>query len=850
MPRVRAHLRPWQAVVVTAVASVLGGALATAAALASRGRAGTARRLLLVSLPLGAAGMAALALLRTPWQTIAWLFLAFNLAWGTGLALLLRRWPPPPEAEPAPPGTVRQAAWLALAGALAAPYVGGGAAIVYLLATDSFISTLFPSIASRFSALPELLRTLFDFAVLGAVIGALLGRRLARLDGGRLAWALGGAVFTYFAARLCATLLLGIPAFQGWVLVERASAGSRLGSFLVSAGLVRLLTYVAATSGALLFADARSWAARARASGLLAGVVLAGVASIVVYTGRLGYDFLLAGELLEKQARPLRARPFYELGLAQRPDESIGAYLQFRLALLDRQLGRSREARSALSKVVTKYTQRPPLVARAERFLAGIEHAPAEAPRHMIDGIATRTEFKSAYCMPNSLALVLQYWHIPISPKAIGREITAIDFGTTAADGLRYVQGKGLTEWIKPLAELADIKRFVDQQVPVLVYIPQHVLAVVGYDEALNSLVTYDVAESDIWVDHPVEELIPEWKREFAILGVILPPERFAALPEAERRDFERWTRAYVHHDLHYPYHHSADAADQERALAHLEAAVDLAPEFFFDLAHILVRPRWARERERLARGHDLAAVARRGLEFTRHQFDNDEALRELAELGLDVGEYDAVHEFLARRAKEGTLEEHGELVALLGLLEYRQGNMAGAIAQLSKLRGRQRFPLMLGRAMEATGAWQPAMAEYGRVVEPESGPGERAREWLRKVRAGDGEEAAPEDGTPGSDRRAAMQRIALLAERLHDEELLRAPARAYLRQFPWDGEVQVRYAESVAATLGREGSLPADEREELRRELARTLGLLRSLDVHGRWRARVRRLETASAGR
>src|SRR5205814_3194360 len=107
-------------------------------------------------------------------------------------------------------------------------------------------------------------------------------------------------------------------------------------------------------------------------------------------------------------------------------------------------------------------------------------------------------------------------------------------------------------------------------------------------------------------------------------------------------------TRAYVHHDLHYPYHHSADAADQERALAHLEAAVDLAPEFFFDLAHILVRPRWARERERLARGHDLAAVARRGLEFTRHQFDNDEALRELAELGLDVGEYDAVHEFLA----------------------------------------------------------------------------------------------------------------------------------------------------------------------------------------------------------
>src|SRR5207249_10532936 len=133
-----------------------------------------------------------------------------------------------------------------------------------------------------------------------------------------------------------------------------------------------------------------------------------------------------------------------------------------------------------------------------------------------------------------------------------------------------------------------------------------------------------------------------------------------------------------------------------------------------------------ARGPGRAAGGHGLAAVGGRGVGCTGHQFDNDGALRELAELGREVGEYDAVHGFLARRAKEGTLEEHGELVALLGLLEYRQGNMAGAIAQLSKLRGRQRFPLMLGRAMEATGAWQPAMVEYGRVVEPESGPGER----------------------------------------------------------------------------------------------------------------------------
>src|SRR5262249_28039241 len=156
----------------------------------------------------------------------------------------------------------------------------------------------------------------------------------------------------------------------------------------------------------------------------------------------------------------------------------------------------------------------PALLTRAQQLLDGLEHGAPDGRRLVIDGISARTEFKGAYCVPNSLALVLGYWGVPVTSKAIGAEITALDQGTTAADALWYVHRQGLDPWIVPLAATSELPRLLDQGLPLLLYLPQHMLAAVGYDDAMNSLVTYDVAEADIWVDHPLEELVPQWKKE------------------------------------------------------------------------------------------------------------------------------------------------------------------------------------------------------------------------------------------------------------------------------------------------------------------------------------------------
>ncbi len=842
MRRVHPTVKPWHVVVVTIATSMLGGALCAAAGLKARGRIHAARRVVLYGLPAGSFLILGLGMQPLAWSAIAGWFLACNVLGGVALAWLLRRTPlaAPEAASTEPRGTGWSVLWGILGGASIASYIGGGAGVLYLLGTDVLVSTVFPSIAGRFTALAQFASLLTDFTLIGAVTGGILGARRPHMHLRDIVWTLLGCVVTYYTAQAAWTLLVGIPTFQAYKLV---------GSNWLALQIVQIPFWfflcLASALGALLFADRveASWSARWRAAGLAVGLVVSGVLSFVLYSGRLSYDLLLAGQLFEKRPRLALAQWCYELGLAQRSDEAISSYLQFRIGLLHRKLGQDPQARTALAKVVTKYTKRQTLVALAQQFLTALEQAPPDAKRYTIPGIETRTEFKAAYCVPNSMGLILRYWRVPISSKTIGRRITSLDFGTTLADALWYVHTQGLQHYIIPLADVEHIKRLLNESVPLLLYIPRHVLAVFGYDEALKSLITYDVAEEDIWVDHPIETLVPQWKHELATLGVVLPPERFAQLPEEEQRRLDRLTRAYTHHELHYPYHQSRDPDDLDRALAHLEASVTLAPEFFFDLAHIYARPRWAFQRQRLAATHDLKAVARDGLAFARYQFSHGEVLPELALLTLDLEDDEALRGFLEERFQEGTLQPYDELVGLLGLLEYRRGQMDAAMAYLTTLRGVQRYPLVLGQAMEAVQSWQAAINEYQRVLEAALDEEEDADTAFRAL------QVVPELQTDGLDtslyaRRSAMLRIIALADRLKDQERLRTAAQAYVNAFPWDLTVQLRYGESLSAALSRGGGLPQATRAQWTQELTRTVGVLRALDLEGRWRESIDRLE------
>ena len=845
MRRVHPRLRPWHAWVLTVISSVIGGALATAAGLRARGRKDLAWRFAVVGCGVGLLSVVALGALKLAWYKVAAIFFAVNVLAGFVFAWTLRRWPVPLEpASTGPRGTGWSILWGILGGSLIASYVGGGVGVVYFLGTDVLFSTLFPSISGRFATLVEFTSVLFDFSLLGAVAGGILGAKRPNFTLPQLSWATGGLVFTYYLSRYFGDLLIGIPAFQAQKLAE-----AQWTALLVTQLIVWVVRCGASVVGALLLADQATERspARWRAVGVVAGAQLAAVCSIVLYTGRVSYDFLLAGQLLEKNARLAEAQRFYEIGLSQRPDEASSSYLQFRIGLLHRKLGRNQESRTAMSKVVTKYTKSEMLVARAYRFLAAMEQAPQDASRYAIQNVETMTEFKSAYCAPNSLSLVLKFWKVPISAKAIGRQITALDFGTSLPDAFWYVQTKGLRHWVLPLAGVGDVKRFLDQRIPLLLYIPRHVLAVFGYDDALKSFVTYDVAQEDIWIDRPVDELLPAWKEELSTIGVVLPPERFAQLPAEERQRLNRFTSAYFHHAMHYPYHQSSEPSDRDLALAHLEAAVAQAPEFFFDLAHIYVRDSWSHRRAALAAQYDLRAIAQRGLLFVRHQFEDEEVLSELALLLVDLEAYQPLYEFLVQRFKEGALKDHEKLVQILGLLEYHRGNPDAAIAYLTILKDEERTPMVLARAYEATGAWQSALNEYARVLEPAEDDGDLSDlvgRWSDLVRTVLPEMGQDRKELPLVVRRRAMRRVIALSAQLQDQEQLRVIAGNYVKSFPWDAEAQLIYAETLVATLERETDLPADTREQLRRDLSRALNFLYALNLEGQQRERIQRVE------
>ena len=83
------------------------------------------------------------------------------------------------------------------------------------------------------------------------------------------------------------------------------------------------------------------------------------------------------------------------------------------------------------------------------------------------------------------------------------------------------------------------------------------------------------------------------------------------------------------------------------------------------------------------------------------------------------------------------------------------------------------------------------------------------------------------------------------LADHLHDQEQLRIAAGNYIKMFPWDLDAEMAYAGSLTAALEGDQSLPADTREQLKRELFRTGNFLRVLDVTDQEHERIQRVET-----
>ncbi|MDB5049796.1 MAG: hypothetical protein JWO30_2867 [Fibrobacteres bacterium] len=279
------------------------------------------------------------------------------------------------------------------------------------------------------------------------------------------------------------------------------------------------------------------------------GLVSVGLAMIglAVVTGLPINYALLMGQHYEKSGTPQKAIPWYSRALTWSRSDNLKSYLQFRVALLHRKSGNLEESKEAFIRVLVKYYHDSRLLLEAHDFRDKLEKdRDSTLKRVVIPGIEARTEYKSAYCVPNSLGLVLNYWGDRSGAKRIGAEITQLDRGSLITDEAFFSESRGFANMVLPLRSLNDIFKLIDHGIPVLAFIPGHVIAVFGYDQVLQTLVTYDVNTYDIWDDQRWSEFSQDWSHMYNTMGIVVPKAKIPELKAILGQDIDVQNEAYL----------------------------------------------------------------------------------------------------------------------------------------------------------------------------------------------------------------------------------------------------------------------------------------------------------------
>ncbi len=791
--------RPGYLLAVTILASGVAGGIVLFHNLVQAGREKLARRFCYPAVAVSLAAVLIAVFLPLKWHLNALLFLAFNLAAAVTYSVVYRAHervvPAEPAVSPAPGAAATQIFVGILGGVLIAVPIGGLFEYVYLKFFDAFLSTFLPVGSGRREIYGYFFNAIAQFAFLGAVLGGIWARRarpVTVFDVVRAALGLGWTVFAY---ALPFTLFFSLPLFHVFGIVGELPY---LGMVL---SLIWLI-YLAAGAFSLIYllnaGDLREAARRAAA---VLTIAVSFNVSFAICGGILSYDFLNLGNYLEKKADVVLARKCYQRSLILRRSDYLSSYLQYRIALLYRKTGDNAKCAAALEKVITSYDKNLRLVETAQKMLARLKEAPPDARRVVIPGIESRTEYKTAYCVPNSLSLVLRYWKVRASAKEIGYSITGLEEGTYVADQVWYTRRLGLNHYLVPLAGIEEVRRYLDRKIPLLVFVPGHVFAVFGYDEALDTIVTYDVGTLDVWIDQPVEDFRKQWRQEFCVLGLVLPPEKEALLEPGERDRIRRLSRGYLQY-VFLPH-----VEEDREFVRRLKNCLAGAPELFFAFNYFYTY--WPAEREYLVRNLDLEAEIAASAAFMEKDFQGDFALANYGTVLLDQGRIEDLETLLQRKRSEYPLS--GKLLSDLALVSFARGKYDQAATALLENKGAAGRPLLLAHAFAATGARAAAVSEYERILET------------------DGEKEPP----PFLVQKLAVHSLIDLCLEKEDYQTIARAAESYLKRYPLDPRVQYYYA---LAQFRREDQrlswLEEPERKKRQERIRQALLTVKSLDA------------------
>ncbi|MEW6570674.1 MAG: C39 family peptidase [Nitrospirota bacterium] len=145
-----------------------------------------------------------------------------------------------------------------------------------------------------------------------------------------------------------------------------------------------------------------------------------------------------------------------------------------------------------------------------------VSEIPREAHNTLIEGVPFYPQ-EAYQCGPSSLAGVLNYWGVYVSPDDIAQEIFSESVkGTLNLDMLLYTKRKGLRA-VYYSGSIKDIKRNIDLGYPLIVlvdlgislYQANHFMVVIGYNE--KGLIVNSGKKRESFVRE--EDFLRAWKK-------------------------------------------------------------------------------------------------------------------------------------------------------------------------------------------------------------------------------------------------------------------------------------------------------------------------------------------------
>jgi hypothetical protein len=615
-------------------------------------------------------------------------------------------------------GTYRHTFGGIVGGALIGGLFGTVFSIPYALLSDRLFSTAMPVAFDDTLAMFRVISSGVFITLSGIIAGGFLGRFRPRMSPWQTMLYGLFLVWIYQTWMLGMDITIAMPAFQ-------ANSATTRGWYTLFIPLVLLDLFIACWWTVFLLFFITSPGRILDRVFRFCLVFPLNVAAALTISITLGYpgDLLLGlGKHLERTAHTAMALKCYELGLEKEPKPQIASYLQYRVALLNHKLGERLKAREGFNRVVAKYNGNEELVKKANRFLDNIDQKP-EGKRVVLPGVETRTEYKGGYCVPNSLALVMRYWGKDVSARTIGRKITGLGTGTIIVDQRWFAEQQGWRHDFLPMAGIDDIKRCIDAGFPVLVYVPAHVFAILGYDDVLETFVTYDVASRDIWEEYIRKDFIKSWKKQAGTLVLSYPPEKEDMIPDDIRDRLASLSDNYIHFQLHY-----FDAPKGSLSVPHLWKAAGANGAFFFPVT--VLYSEFPSLRATIDKQYDANRIAEEiktyfwsdfdeGVHLAGQQHDNrwsrqDWALDFAVSYLIDHGQTDLVDALISRIDNQGQVS--AKTLEGVGLMDLSKGRIQMGLDRV-QTSNKAVVAFYSGLARLKTGETQGAVRDLAKAV-------------------------------------------------------------------------------------------------------------------------------------